>query len=656
MEVQVGDAVEYYSKTYDTWISTTVHAKDNVKGVVLYCHRKNMTWTKLKPDRVRLQVAAPAPAPEPAFLSERNFQVGDRVEVFSKSSQDWCPGKISRLQGSNFVVDYRKPGDKQKWNGVLAPSSGSLRYPESEGLPPRTPPMLPVPSPVRQPPRGSSASGAGREASSHRDRTSSIQKQQQAMAAAEGKMLHARKLGNAMNAAKALKSQRQIEKDAKEKQKRKHEEKERQRKEQAEREAEQKRVAIRKAKERADHAGVSKLVNKDFTNPDEKMMSELFPTDDENEGAGQRAQKRQRDGRQDMPAEKRRRELKQTLSASSAEKHARARRAPAELPPQTPMDAFCIESKPKPAKPGAKSQARLSGATPASSSSAPPKLEPLNAQEKQALQLKIDELNDDALETVLKFLESDLGDPDQEEINLDLDKLTPQRAQDLVKVVREELAKQKKAEEEAKAPPGKSPPQSPVYDLGKDIVTPLLTARQDPPVSPMQLEPSQTAAATKCQIPIPTGSPTPFPTPSENGDEHHERVAAAAQIAKSPAIRPSVPSVAVSPAPSAGQSAGVEEAISKSIRKAVRMTPELTESKTPRHTGPSSSPKSERPMEPDSMLGVVDEAMLSAMEGEMTLSASSKPTIAADVAATADAPMVMDNAATTLSTISGEKS
>jgi len=64
------------------------------------------------------------------------------------------------------------------------------------------------------------------------------------------------------------------------------------------------------------------------------------------------------------------------------------------------------------------------------------RLMPLTQQEKIDLQIKIDQLDENQLESVLNFLASDLADSaDGEEIQLDLDKLVPQRQHALVDMV-----------------------------------------------------------------------------------------------------------------------------------------------------------------------------------------------------------------------------
>jgi hypothetical protein len=278
-------------------------------------------------------------------------------------------------------------------------------------------------------------------------------------------------------------------------------------------------------------------------------------------------------------------------------------------------------------RPKAKSQAKPSEEAPAPASAEEPAVavapkvpagpQPLDKKGKQALQNKIDLLEDDYLETVLRFLEADLGGEEEEEINLDLDNLAPQRQQQLVKIVDEELAKQK-ARQDAHARGERTPPESPIFDIGKDILTPLQSHKNtplDPPVSPMQLDPA--AAGTKNVLALgPT--PTPFPTPSEAGEDDaaathpsesaHVQLAAAAATDSAPVEAAPVEKVVTA----VGQSVGelMEDTISRAVRKAVKATPELTESKTPRASprnpacASGASPKTRAP---DSMLDILNE-------------------------------------------------
>jgi hypothetical protein len=349
------------------------------------------------------------------------------------------------------------------------------------------------------------------------------------------------------------------------------------------------------------------------TKEDARMMAELFSEDD--------SPARSRD---DFP----RTPMMTPGMTPAPEVHKRSRSS-VELAPETPADIAARPAK----KAKVKSQARPKAAPPApvapAPAAAPAGPDPLDKKGKQELQNKIDLLEDDYLEVVLQFLEADLGGAGEgDEVNLDLDNLAPYRQQQLVKVVAEELQKQR-ARQEAHARGERTPPESPIFDIGKGILTPLQgfqTAASEPPMSPMHLEPA--AAPSKSQLPPPTATPTPFPTPSEYGDDHAERI----PVEPVAQQKPKVPSASASPAArsgsgSSGQSVGklMEDTISQAVRKAVRVTPELTESKTPRAQGPECSPKhspkhgghSPRTQGNDSMLDVLGDEELAALCDEL---------------------------------------
>jgi len=94
-----------------------------------------------------------------------------------------------------------------------------------------------------------------------------------------------------------------------------------------------------------------------------------------------------------------------------------------------------------------------------------PQLQKLTTAEKTDLQKKLDSLDDDRLDEVLAFLEPELGGPDEDEIQLDLEALTAERQQALIKLVDEQL-KSMSAGEAASAPT----PAFPVVEPG---ATPL---------------------------------------------------------------------------------------------------------------------------------------------------------------------------------------
>lgn len=329
------------------------------------------------------------------------------------------------------------------------------------------------------------------------------------------------------------------------------------------------------------------------------------------------------------------------------------------------------EAKPR-GRPKAKTQAQPPSASAGKPSESSANRKPLDSEAKRALQEKIDALEDDFLDKVLSFLESDLNkEGDDENFDLDLDTLPPDRQHQLVQVVDSETRKQE-LKNVAKERGERTPPDTPPFDPTKESL--LTPAVNDTP----QFTPQPTPVEVGAIPPLELGAPavvttalgqasvdrTPCPTPSPAV----EQAQVTSQVTRSPNIEPSPdmvscsttsqgknqpqqnttaapanaagsPSTAAVQAPPTGtprtsshaasrvSSAGAtrspdqtreaEDMLARAAKKSAKLTPELRESKTPRQQ-PAPAPALASPPARlrDSMLDVLDVEDVLAMERE----------------------------------------
>mmetsp|Transcript_113025 Transcript_113025/g.178533 ORF Transcript_113025/g.178533 Transcript_113025/m.178533 type:complete len:742 (+) Transcript_113025:65-2290(+) len=301
--------------------------------------------------------------------------------------------------------------------------------------------------------------------------------------------------------------------------------------------------------------------------------------------------------------------------------------------------------------------------------------QPLDSEAKQKLQEKIDLLEDDYLDKVLRFLEADLSQEVDEAFDLDLDKLATDRQHQLVEVVDEAHRKQK-ARHDAHARGERTPPDTPPFDPTKEsLLTPAVndTPQFTPQPTPMEPTPFELAATAPASAPAQASvDNTPCPTPSPAAEKtqlnataqplrspHRERspdmvsapsrspaspgkaqlqqlvATAPANASGSPGVQappsgtPRTSSQAASRVSSATRSPETREAediLARAAKKSAKHTPELRESKTPRQQ-PAPAPSLGSPPPgrlPDSMLDVLDVAEVLAIAEELPASASGR--------------------------------
>lgn len=140
----VGDEIELYSASQNTWVRGSVHKADGDWITINYKGPGGQPMTKIMPNgHEQLRVAEGAGAmisyphlAEPQGLLStgssppppptRPYRVGDHIEIWSTSQNTWCRGEISKLEGDMVNVAYRGPGG-QPMNKIMPNGHAHLR-------------------------------------------------------------------------------------------------------------------------------------------------------------------------------------------------------------------------------------------------------------------------------------------------------------------------------------------------------------------------------------------------------------------------------------------------------------------------------------------------------------------------------------------------
>lgn len=115
-QINEGDVVQVFSKTAGAWVQAAVQRVDRIKGVVVVTHNGTVRTVDLHSpdleDNFRFLSAAEMCA-QTAAVSCDGYDLGDVVEVFSKSAGRWVSGTITRLDPlrKELTVEY---GDRAR--------------------------------------------------------------------------------------------------------------------------------------------------------------------------------------------------------------------------------------------------------------------------------------------------------------------------------------------------------------------------------------------------------------------------------------------------------------------------------------------------------------------------------------------------------------
>lgn len=129
---KVGDELELFSASQNTWCPGTVHKVDGEWITISYKTAAGQPMTKIMPnghEQLRRAEKAPPlnqnesrPPPPPT----RPYKTGDAIEIFSTSQNAWCKGQVSKVDGEYVHITYGGPGG-QPMNKIMPNGHAQLR-------------------------------------------------------------------------------------------------------------------------------------------------------------------------------------------------------------------------------------------------------------------------------------------------------------------------------------------------------------------------------------------------------------------------------------------------------------------------------------------------------------------------------------------------